>query len=180
MATLANITVKPVKVLWNSVDLGFTEGDIELTTEEQAVDITSHQTGTNVLDAIRTGVNVSLSLTLKETSDAQLQTLIELAGGSVTPGGGTKVSGWGISKQFTGQAADSAALILHPVVNADDDFLQDVVFWKAYPMVESIVHSGENPRTVSVTFKIFPDDTRAAELQFFGYGDHSQDGLEAE
>lgn len=82
MGTIANVKVEPCQVKWNSVDLGFTEGDIEIKTEEMGVEITAHQEGTNVLDFIRTGKKVELELTLKETSASQLQTLLGNGGGS--------------------------------------------------------------------------------------------------
>lgn len=82
MGTIANVKVEPCQVKWNNGDLGFTEGDIEIKTEEMGVEITAHQEGSNVLDFIRTGKKVELELTLKETSVAQLQALLAHGGGS--------------------------------------------------------------------------------------------------
>lgn len=170
--TLANITVKPCVVTWNSTDLGFTEGDIEISMEEQGVDITAHQTGSEILDHIRTGSNVEVTVTLKETSVAQLKTLFEVAGGTYTPGAGTSASGWGSSQRFAGQLADSQLLVLKPVGAGDN--LGNVSFWKAYPMVSSLVISSENPRNVSVSFKIFDDTTKQATVSKFIVGDQTQ------
>lgn len=166
MGTVSNMQVEPCKALLDGTDLGFTEGDIEITLEEMGVELTAHQEGTNVLDMIRTGKKAELTLTLKETSIAQLKTLIE-AGGSVLGA----VSGWGSKKDFTGMLNDAKALVLHPVTRAVNDLVADLTFPKAYPMLSSIVQSGENPKTVSVTFKIFPDLTADAETRLFSYGD---------
>lgn len=287
---LANIRVEPCMASWNGADLGYTDGDIEIKLEEQSVDVTAHQEGTNVLDSIRTGKSVEISLTLKETSVEQVKALLEVGGGSVSaeaqvtaitavasPGSalnskymrissangsryafwfnvattgvapvlpgytvvavaltvdataeavatalanaldlsgafstsmsaldnviwvtdttvghvmaapdmgntgmagvvsvaGTSVmSGWGSSKDFTGMHGDSHKLVLHPVAKDNADLSSDVAFWKAYPQVNSIVKSGENPQTVAVSFKIFPDMSKSKAIRLFAVGAH--------
>lgn len=287
MGTLSNITVDPLIVYWNDVNLGFTDGDIEISVEEQGAEITAHQEGTNVLDMIRTGKNVELGLTLKEASLSQLTTLINTGGSASTPvaevttvtcvadsagslnnkyfyiysaddaiayyvwynvnsaGSDPAISGktavpvtlatgataaqvatataaaldalaafvstssgavvtvtnaatgpttdataqtstftvavttqgigtlaaWGSSKDFTSMLSGSQKLVLHPQVLAATARTRDITFWKAYPMLSSIVHSGENPKTVQITFKIFPDLDRAAAIRLFALGD---------
>lgn len=289
MGTIGNVKVEPCSVSWNGTDLGFTEGDIEITPEEMGVEITAHQEGTNVLDMIRTGKKVELSLTLKETSLAQLQTMLAVGGGStgavaevttilcgadtagslnnkvafiygasgvgyaiwlnvnsagtdpsipgftsvpvaiatgatanavadavaaaldaladfsapdpaaatvtvtnaaagvrtapdngnsgftmtVTVTGTSLLTGWGKSQDFTSMLGDSQKLVLHPVANAAGVYTDDLCFWKAYPMLSSIVQSGENPKTVSVTFKIFPDSSKADAIRLFTVGNHT-------
>ncbi len=92
----------------------------------------------------------------------------------VTVTGTSQLTGWGGSKDFTGMLADSAKLYLRPVVNiAAAIATGDLAFWKAYPMVGSIVQSGENPKTVAVTFKIFPDLSKASAIRLFVLGDHT-------
>jgi len=294
MSDIANIKVEPCSVEWDGADLGFTDGDIEITTEETGAEITAHQEGTNVLDMIRTGKKVELSVTLKETSAAQVQAMLSAGGGvsggvakietivcvadssgslnntvffiqgknpttkavtdyavylnvnsagvdpsipgktsvevavatndastavadavaaaldaladfaapnpgastvtvthsevgardasdagntgftmAVSTAGVNALTGWGKSKDFTGMLSDSAKLVLHPVVNDVADLDGDLAFWKAYPMVGSIVQSGENPKTVSITFKIFPDSSKPDETRLFAFGDHA-------
>jgi hypothetical protein len=82
MGTISNVKVRPSKVILGGVDLGFTEGDLEIKTEEMGVEVTAHQEGTNVLDMIRTGKKVELEVTLKELSAAQLQALLGYGGGN--------------------------------------------------------------------------------------------------
>ncbi len=288
---VSNVTVEPCQAIWDDTDLGMTEGDIEITVEEQGVEIKAHQEGTNILDMIRTGKNVSLSLTLKETSVAQLTTLLTAGGGqaastaavtlitcgadtggslnnkyffintagnlakymvwfnvnsagsaptlpagytgvevdlatnananavadavasaldllsgfvapnpaaaivtctnasagivdapavgnsgfsiTVSVAGANDLPGWGNSKDFTSMLGDAAKLVLHPVVNSDTNYDNDTAFWKAYPMLSSIVQSGENPKSVKVDFKIFPDTSKPDAIRLFSYGDHT-------
>ena len=84
MGTLANIAIEPCQVLLDEVDMGFTEGDLEITTEENAADVVAHQEGTQVLEKLRTGMNVGVTLQLKETTVAQLNTLIGKGGATAT------------------------------------------------------------------------------------------------
>lgn len=286
---ISNVKVDPCKVIWDGVDLGLTDGDLSIAMEEKGVEITAHQEGTNVLDFIRTGKSVELTVPLKETTAAQLQARLELGGGAtndvaevatllcvadvssslhgatfpliardgtkylfqlktgalaapvipgwtvvqitisandsantvadavsaaidalaaftapnpaaatititqatggavaagstagntgftytVTTPGSSTLSGWGKTKDFQGMLADSAKLVLHPVVKDDADFTEDFAFWKAYPMLNSITKSGENPQMAEITFKVFPDSAQADEVRLFAYGDHT-------
>ena len=285
-----NIRVEPSDVIFDGVNLGCIDGDVEVTTEEQVVDVTCHQSGTQVIDSIRTGLNVSLSMALKETSTAQLKSALGFAGdvavaaaevtdfvvpddnsgdldgkyftlnsandvtryyawfnvdaggndpapagltgiaipistddladdnaaaavtaidalgdfGAVDAGGAVAggftvtnaatggatdaadvdsnstitvttqgiaaVTGWGESKRFTNLSNDTKILKLHPANTAESDITRDLVFWKAYPMLESITKSGENPQTINLTFKIFPDSSRDAGVNIFACG----------
>lgn len=289
MQSVLNVKVEPCQVIWDDEDLGLTDGDLSVGLEEKAVDITAHQEGTNILDAIRTGKNVELTVSLKETTVAQLKARLEVGGGAtndvaqvatllcvadvtdslhgktfpliardgtkylfqlhtsaivapVVPGwtvvqvaittddtantvadlvaaaidglagfvapnpaaatititwadggkvasgsgvgnsgftftvttpGSSTLSGWGKSKDFQSMLADSAKLVLHPIVNAADDYTGDTAFWKAYPMLNSIVKSGENPQMVELTFKIFPDSSQDDAVRLMAYGDHT-------
>lgn len=291
MGTIANVIVEPCNVSWDSTDLGFLDGDLEIAPDEHAVDITAHQEGTNILDAIRTGKSAEVTLTIKETSVAQLNTLLGVGGGStddtaqvatllctadvssslhgdtfpliardgtqylfqlketatalvapvipgwtvvqitfteddtanaiadavaaaidalagfaapnpgaatititwsdggavpsgstagntgftftVTTAGASDLVGWGSTKDFTGQLAESKKLVLHPVTREATDYVADFAFWKAYPLLGSIVKSGENPQNVEVTFKVFPDTSKPAAVRLFAMGDHT-------
>lgn len=286
-----NIVVEPCIAYWGEVseesDLGFLEGDIEVGTSEDAVDVTTHQTGTAVLDAIRTGKTAGpVKMTFKETSVERLKKIL-LSGGATAearpertrltmmsgtlmnskyftlntaldaikhyvwvdmnstgvdpaPAGLTEVEvdvaaaataaqvatavaaaidalpgytataegedvvvttaadgpvtdatagnspatvvveqqgsgeqvGWGVSKDFRNMSRDAKKLILRPVAEGiDGSFERDLVFWKAYPTINSIKISGENPRTVEVEFRIFQDAARPRETRLFAIGD---------
>lgn len=171
--TVTNIKVSPMTVNWGGSALGFTDGDLELTLTEDAVDVTAHQEGTNVLSAIRTGKTVELSLAIKETSKATLDYILGQAGATVTASGGASAFvTWGGSKDFTHVLTEAKKLILHPVVAASGNLVGDIAAWKAYPMPESISFSGENPSLLNITFKIFPDAAKAKAARLVVFGDH--------
>lgn len=174
--TLANIQVDPVQVEWASTGVGYCEGDISVSLEEQVVDVTAHSEGTNVLDHIRTGKNCEVTLTLKESASGQFDTFVSSAGGATNSSGSSSVDviGWGNSKDFTRVGSQAGKLVLHPVANSSSDYSEDLAFWKAYPLLESINISGENPRTMSVTFKVIPDLDKPDEIRLWIRGDHTQ------
>lgn len=174
MATVTNINVKPMQVEWAGSALGFTDGDLEFTTEEQLVDITAHEEGTNVLTAIRTGKMAEISVVLKETNTALVQYIFQQGGALATASGAASaVIGWGSNKDFTQVTAQAGKLVLHPKTLAASNKSQDIAAWKAYPVPGSLSFSGENPALINVTFRIFPDLTKADEFRLFVIGDHT-------
>lgn len=174
MGTVTNVKVRPMNVEWAGSALGFTEGDIEFSAEDQVVDITAHQEGTNVLSGIRTGKSATLSLQLKETNKEMVQYLFGQSGYTGNASGGSvNVVGWGRNKDFSHVLSQAGKLVLHPADLASSNKAEDICAWKAYPVVESFNFSGENASTINVSFKIFPDTSKADVFRLFVIGDHS-------
>jgi hypothetical protein len=174
MGTVTNIKVQPMEVTWGGTAMGFTEGDIELSLTEDHVDVTAHQEGTNILSAIRTGKHAELSLSLKETNTTLMKYILGQSGITATASGGSvAVIGWGSNRDFTPVLSQANKLILHPVANAASAKSEDICAWKAYPVPESFSFSGENPSVLNVTFKIFPDTTKANKVRLLVIGDHA-------
>lgn len=175
MPTIANIAIEPRNVTWNSVDLGCIDGDISIGGfDVSSVDVTCHQYGTTVLDKLVNGLGQqTVTMTFKEVTVANLEAFFEDAlGGSKTPGGGTKVIGQGTDLVGLSMKSKAAKLVLSPVGATDET--GDYCFWLALPKVDTITVSGENPKTVAVTFEIFPDLTKDEKINRFVIGDHTQ------
>lgn len=166
MGTVSNIKIEPMKVKFNGIDVGFCDGDIELNIAENLTEVMAHCAGTNVLSELRTGKTVEVTVTLKETSKAQLEAM--LLGGEAID---ATSYGYGLSKDFTHTFDDAQSLVLHPCALADTDKSRDFTFWKAYPKVETLTFSGENIFTIPVVFKIYPDMTKDANQQYFMIGE---------
>ncbi len=81
---VTNVKVEQMQVIWNGVNLGYTEGDIEPKIEEKLFAIKAHQTGDNVIGHIRTGKEPSFEIDLMETSVAQIKALLAVAGATPT------------------------------------------------------------------------------------------------
>lgn len=174
MGTVTNIKVQPMVVTWGGSALGFIDGDLDFTVEEQVVDVTAHEEGTNVLTAIRTGKSATIAMTLKETNTSLVQYIFGQGGTVDNASGATgNVLGWGSAKDFTQVTTQANKLVLHPKVNAANNRAEDIAAWKAYPMPESFLFSGENPSTISVSFMIYPDLTKATAFRLFVIGDHA-------
>ena len=159
-----------------AADVGYVDGDIEISHSEDKVDITAHETGTNVLSQIRTGKQVELTVNLKETTISQIRRMMVLPGGAYTPAGagGTELFGFGSHKDFTQTITHAKKLVMHPKVLGASDKSRDYTFWKAYPQIDAETFSGENIFVVPVVFKVYPDTSKNETVQYFAIGDSSQ------
>lgn len=157
-----------------SLDLGLIDGDIEVTFEEQVLDVTAHQFGTTVLASLRQGLVNEVTLTMKEADYAKYKELmLGTAGAAYTPSGGTEVFGWGTKALGSNTIIKSRRLVLHPVAQGASK-ARDLCFWKAYALPDTLTISGENPKTLSLTFKIYRDDTKEESVNQFIFGDWDQ------
>lgn len=171
--TPGSIKIEPMNVTWGGSDLGSTAGGVEVSFSEELVDITADQTGSQVLDALRTGNSVEVSMTIKEMTVARWSQIFEDGGGgALTPGAGTEVVGYGSSKKFTAISTQAKELKLKPVGSADD--LRNLHFFKAYVLPGSVSFSGEEISEMSLTFRCIPDTTKNAAIDLFVFGDGTQ------
>lgn len=166
------------------LNMGYTDGNVEIGTELGLFDVTAHQTGTELLGQLVTGSTVGpISLVLKETVAARIKEFLEVYGEDYTPSLGTsptEVSGWGAldgSKQFSNIANISRKLVLHPTKNDATDLSGDLSFWNTFPNLTQIMISGEENRSLTVDFSVFLDESRVNEVSKFVYGDHTQNFL---
>lgn len=157
------------------LDLGYLDGDIEISFEQQELDVTAHQTGTTVLASFLTGLVNEVTMTMKELSNDKLKELmLGTAGGSHTPVGGSEVFGWGSATIGQNQFVKARRLILHPVALPTNDKSRDICFWKAAAAPQSMVKSGENFSTLPLTFKVYKDESKPAAVDQFVFKDWTQ------
>jgi hypothetical protein len=155
-------------------DLGFTDGDLELTMDQQLVDVTAMQKGSTIIAAIVNGINVELAVALKEVTEENLERLIDLTTGSTATSGGSTVRGYGTGQNSRNVLDYAARLILHPVRLADNVYTSDVCMPLAYPKVDSLMFSGENPQMLNLTFRVFGDEFLPAGVDTAMFGDHTK------
>lgn len=157
------------------VYLGLLQGDVSVAFEETTLQLTAHQTGTSVRADLRQGNNATISLVLQESDNALRKSMFtNTAGGAYTPMGGTELYGWGNSKQGLSTIVDSGRLILHPVALDPSDYSRDLCFWYAYPKLNSITFSGENPEVMEIEFSCYIDESKDEAISLFAFGDHTQ------
>ena len=162
--------------------LGYIDGDVEPGFTEDLLDVTAHQTGTQILQAIRTGRNLdNIKVSIKESDVEKIKTFIEVSGTTFTPSGtgATQVTGWGTedAKMFQPVLDDCARLTFHPVRMVESDLSEDMAFMAAYPLLSGIVYSGEKTKMINLEFKILPDGVLTQEARVFIFGDHQQNFL---
>jgi hypothetical protein len=158
-----------------SFDLGLLQGDVEFSYEETLLEVKAHQSGTQLLADLRQGTVNSVTLTMQETHAAALKEMFARSSGGVdTPSGGTEVFGVGTNRIGTNTISQARRLILHPTALESSDYSRSICFWKAYPQPESLVFSGENPQTLSVTFKTYKDDDKPEAINIWASGDYTQ------
>lgn len=157
----------------DKLEMGLTEGDLEISTSEDFSDETSHQEGTTVLERLKTGTNIeAISVVLKEATAAKLRPLLEVAGATIVEGL-KEITGVGTGDNFKNASKFSKHLVLHPKRLADSDISEDWMFPKAYPRIASNAFSGEASQKITVEFQILPDRLYKAKHQHLNYGDHS-------
>jgi hypothetical protein len=162
------------------LDLGDTAEGIELAMEVSTTDINSNQKGGLVLDSIYQGSSASISMSLLELNKERFELLVgQVTGDTVTPAGGTTVTGYGESRLFQSLLNLGGQLILHPIRLAANDRSRDVIFWKSAPVPTSINYDGTAAQVMAVDFVAYLDTTKKTAINLFLRGDWTQDGLDA-
>lgn len=160
-------------------NMGYSDGDIEVKFDEKLLDITAHQTGSDIITSLRQGKITEVTVAMKETDLDNLKIIFGGAGTVWTPTGGNEVVSWGTNTNSENIIAKAGKLVLHPVKNGEyfgssPDVTEDLAFWKAYLKPEGIKFSGENPKIANVTFKIYTDDTKDTRGNLWVLGDHTK------
>lgn len=156
------------------MDLGDTEGGIEITIENSEIEILTDANGAIPADIFKSGTNATVACSLLEMTQDRWRLLIAKAlGDSYTPSMGTEVIGFGESKNFKSLYAIAGKLVIHPINEATRD--RDITLWKAVPLPESYNFSGTESSKLAISFRALVDKTIRSEVNVLAYGDHEQD-----
>jgi hypothetical protein len=157
-------------------DLGLLQGDIELSAAPSNFELTAHQTGVSKLALLNQGFeSVEITTVLLETNNSSIRDIYKIYGGAETPMAGTEVFGLGSGIIGKNMLIESARLRMRPVGASDG--LNDITMMSAIPVPESMTLSGENPRTLSVTWTGFVDEAFNDKFNVLAFGDVDQAGL---
>lgn len=158
------------------MDLGLLEGDVECSFAPANFILTSHQTGLTPLAAINQGFEtLECTTTMLETHKSNLKEIYKIYGGSLTPAGGSEVFGVGSFVQGKNMMVEAGRLVLKPVNAVDNK--DNFNFMLAIPVPDSLVFSGENPRTLSITWQGFVDRDFNTKFNAIAIGDVKQAGI---
>lgn len=156
-------------------DLGLLEGDVEPSVAPAILDIKAHQFGPTPIASLTQGFEkIECKTVMLETSTSKLKEIYSIYGGSFTPGGGTEIFGAGSASVGRNILTEAARLVLRPV-NASDN-TEDMVIMLCIPVPDSLKFSGENPETLTITWKGFLDTSANSNYNAVAFGDVFQDG----
>lgn len=166
-----NVELTPMRVTFNGVDLGGTEGGVKVSVKHDFADITVDQFGKTVIDSVLAGQSYSIKLILSET---KLKDNWKVAFPSIklVNSSGNKMM------YFDAQVGDhlfdhAEALILHPLSKDDSDLAGDFKFFKAVAKSAVEVDYGSSKQTgLQVEFMVYPDST-SSPARFLVHGDPS-------
>lgn len=159
-----------------NIDLGLLQGNIEPTFSPANLTITAHQYGVTPLASLAQGFEeISCETVLLETTKSKLAEFFKIYGGQETPSGGTLVVGAGSVVNGKNMLTEAARLVFKPV-NAVDD-TQNYNIMLAVPTPGSLTFSGEDPKTLTVTWNGFVDLEFDSKFNAVAIGDVFQAGL---
>lgn len=168
--TPTNISLSPMQVKFNGVDLGGTEGGVDISIKYDIADIHVDQFGKSVIDKVVSGVEFSVKTMLCEIKNKDNWKVAFPSAYEVTSG--TK------GVYFTMAVGDhllshASQLVLHPLEAAANDLTTDYTFYKAVATEVSQVKYGPDKQVgLSVTWVILPD-TSVSPAQYMYFGDTS-------
>lgn len=158
-------------------ELGCLEGDIEIAFDQSVVDVACHESGVTTVASFANGYNeVTVTLNMLETTAAKLKKAFLKTQGSMIPVGasGTEVFGIGEFHNFKNLLNFATQLNIHPKRLLSADKSLDITSWKAIPQLSGLTLSGENPVTLPLVFKCYPDSSKSSRANILAFGDYSQ------
>lgn len=162
------IPLSPMRVNWNGVDLGATEGGVTIGVKYETADIMLDQWGKTPADKKVSGHAFTVKLTLAEIKNKDTVAVALPSAHEITTGTKSIYSDMQIGDSLL---AKSHALILHPLEASDADLTEDYKFFKAVCTGATEVKYGpEKQSGMAVEFVVFPDTT-TIPARFWIYGD---------
>lgn len=167
--TPTNIPLTPMRVNFNGVDLGGTEGGVTLSIKYETAPIMVDQFGKTEINRKVSGQAYSVKMVLseiinKDTAKVALPSAHEIVSG---------LNKMLYSDMQIGDdmLAHAQALILHPLEKSDSDLSEDYKFFKAVCTQAVEVKYGPDKQSgFQVEFVVFPD-TGVSPARFMIYGD---------
>lgn len=160
-----------------SFDLGLLQDDVETSFAPSLFTIKSHQTGVTPLGSLMQGFETIEATTIMlETTRSNMKQIYSIYGG-VVQGSISEVFGAGTGSIGKNMLIEAARLEMVPVNNLGVELSYATNFMLAVPVPDTLTFSGENPRTLSITWSGYPDLEKNDKINAVLFGDPAQDGL---
>lgn len=169
--TPTNISLTPMRVTFNGVDLGGTVNHVAIAMKYDMADIMVDQFGKSIIDKVVNGMVYTIKATISEIKNID-NWLVAFPSGHEIVNGGTK--SFYMDMQIGDHLLTHAhALVLHPLENSNADLSGDYKFYKAACMQVSTTTYGPDKQVgLDVEWVIFPD-TSVSPARYMTYGDPS-------
>ncbi|MCB1712064.1 MAG: hypothetical protein KDH96_06205 [Candidatus Riesia sp.] len=149
-------------------------GEAELTTTVDTVQLVDDAQGTVVQDEIITGYQIELSVPLREMTTQRWEDLVGAVTGNTVTIDGEDITGWGTEKLYNSMFTYSGRLVMHPVRNAMSNIAEDITILNTAPILESLNFSGGSVQEGSMIFRAYKDANANAGINLTARGDHSK------
>lgn len=166
--TTSSMELTPMRVTFNSVDLGGTLGNVVLNFAYKKSSILADQSGSTVRDRRVSGLEISVTTELAEIKNKDIWKVVFPHATEITTG--TKAIDFK-ENMGDGDLANSHVLTLHPLSKPDADVSTDYTFFKAVASAESTITYGPNEQArLKIVWNILPDDS-VQPNKFARFGD---------
>jgi hypothetical protein len=156
MADITNVKVGVCSVTLNSVDLGHTQGGVEVSYEPEYQEVAVDLYGSTPVEKVLIGEKLTAKVPLAESTIANFRNAIPQA--TFAGAGNARITiGAKAGKKSTDDAVE---LVLHPVGEGTRAF--DVVFYKAI-VTDTVVinHVNDAEKILEVTFSALLDESKS-------------------
>jgi len=157
MPDVTNVKLGACSVTFNNVDLGHTEGGVEVSYEPVYADVKVDKYGETVVEKYLVGEKWTAKVPLAEYTIANLK--IAVPNATFAGAGNARMTVGQVAGQRMGAVA--AQLVLHPLnmgTRANDIVLHKAVVTSSV----SLNHKVDEQKTVEVTFEALLDETKSA------------------
>ena len=121
----------------------------------------------------KSGAAPTLSVEILETKYPRL--FNDIAGNQVHAiVDGAKLA-WGLGSRSINLFDEAVQVILHPSGVDSDDYANDIMYWKAIPDLSQVAIVGrrDNARTLTIPWKVLPNEDAGLDLTYGMFGDHT-------
>lgn len=167
--TPSNILLSPMRISFNGVDLGGTEGGVTFSAKTKTADIKTDQTGDEAVSSVVMGTEYEVSCILSEVKNKSNWKVAFPFAKLVTSGLQKAIHLENVTG--TDLLQYGQALLMHPLQNDNTDLNEDILCYKAVPVAAAAVKFEHGKQAgLQVTFKIYMDST-VSPPRYVHFGD---------
>lgn len=166
-----DMNIGPCRVVFNSVDIGGTSGDVKVKFKYEKATLEADQFGKTILDKAISGMMCQVTTNFLETIDKDKMS--KVFPNLVLGGSPPHLFLDALDQVAVRELSEAAPLELHPLVDSESNLDQEWYFWKAQPNEDSEYDFSPSKQVaMKITWDIFLD-TSVTPARLFRYGDNT-------